>query len=84
MTSQTPLKGTELIACARANAKLGLITATENCGYADKTELFQQELQQACQEIGVEVESLGDLITDQQKIKDRGGIEIAPETISDL
>lgn len=84
MASSIPLQGTDLVACAKANAKLGLGTASQQCGYGEDTDLFRQQLQQACQEIGVDIEQLSDLITDQQRIKNRGGIEISPDSKSDL
>lgn len=85
MSSSTPLKGIELIDCAKANAKQGLETASELCGYGDDLNLFKQELYQACQNIGVEMSELSDLITDQPMIVtlDRG-IEVSPDSPSDL
>lgn len=85
MASPTPLKGTDLIDCARANAKQGIETAAELCGYGRDLNTFQQELQQACDRIGVKFYELSDLITDQQSIIDRqGGIEVAPDTPAEL
>jgi len=85
MSSSTPLQGIELIDCARSNAKQGLETASELCGYGDDLNLFKQELQQACQNIGVGMSELSDLITDQPMIVtlDRG-IEVSPDSPSDL
>ncbi|NJO44038.1 MAG: hypothetical protein HC769_28660 [Cyanobacteria bacterium CRU_2_1] len=84
MSSPKPLMGIELIDCAKANAKQGVTVAAELCGYGENTATFQQELQQACQQIGVEISELSDLITEQQMVRQRGGIEIAPETPSQL
>lgn len=84
MASPTPLKGIELIDCAKANAAQGLAAATQFCGYGEDTEKFQQELQQACKQIGIEISELGDLVTQQQSVRQIGGIEIAPDTPSDL
>ncbi len=84
MASPTPLKGTELIDCAKANAKQGITTAAGLCGYGDNLNAFTQELQQACQNIGVDVTELSDLITDQSQVKSGKGIEVAPDTPSDL
>ncbi|MBF2001973.1 MAG: hypothetical protein IGS38_14775 [Synechococcales cyanobacterium M58_A2018_015] len=84
MASSQPLNGIELIDCAKANASQGLEVAARLCGYGDDIPTFQQELQQACQEIGVEITELSDLITEQQTVLRTGGIEIAPETPSDL
>lgn len=85
MASPQPLKGIELIDCAKANAKQGIETAAHLCGYGEDLNTFHQELQQACQNIGVEVTELSDLITDQQAILQQGGgIEVAPDTPSEL
>jgi hypothetical protein len=84
MSNPKPLSGTELIDCARANAKQGLKEAAYYCGYGDDLATFQNNLKQACQDIGVEFHELSDLITDQQIVKNQGGIEIAPDSPSSL
>ncbi|NES98479.1 MAG: hypothetical protein F6K32_25545 [Desertifilum sp. SIO1I2] len=84
MSASQPLKGTELIDCAKANAKQGIETATQLCGYGGDFNTFKQELKRACQDIGVEVNELSDLITDQQTVQRMGGIEVAPDTPSQL
>lgn len=84
MASSTPLIGTDLIDCAKANAKQGIETAAYLCGYGKNLDNFKQNLVQACDDIGVKVYELSDLITDQQTVKESGGLEIAPETPSDL
>lgn len=84
MASSTPLHGTDLIDCAKANAKQGIETAAELCGYGNDTNRFKQELKQACHKIGVEIQELSDLITDQQTVRRYGGIEIAPDTPDEL
>lgn len=84
MASSQPLKGLELIDCAKANAQQGITTAAELCGYGSDLNTFELELKEACQNIGVEVKELNDLITDQQTIKQGMGIEIAPDTPSEL
>lgn len=84
MTQSKPLKGPELIDCARANAKQGLETATRLCGYGSDVRAFSQSLHQACDRIGVHVEELGDLITDQQAIQEQQGVEVAPDTPNHL
>lgn len=84
MASPTPLKGLELVDCAKANAKQGIEMAAHQCGYGNKLQSFQQELKQACQDMGVTVNELSDLITDQDNlIRDEGEI-IAPTTESEL
>jgi hypothetical protein len=59
MPAAKPLQGIELINCAQANAKQGLETATWQCGYGYDTKLFLQNLQFACQRIGVNIQHLG-------------------------
>jgi hypothetical protein len=81
MTSLTPLVGTELVDCARANAKQGIQTAAELCGYGDDLKRFAQELRKACEEMNLQVKELSDLITDQDMILEVGdGEVVAPET----
>lgn len=84
MASSAPLTGIELVDCARANAAQGLEVTAELCGYGEDLKRFTQELQQACQQMGVEVSTLSDLITEQQRVQRSGGIEIAPESASEL
>ncbi|NJL83723.1 MAG: hypothetical protein HC890_13715 [Chloroflexaceae bacterium] len=84
MPAQEKLTGLELVDCAKANAKLGLTTATENCGYGQNSEEFFAGLQAACQHMGIDINELGDLVTPQQRLKEGNGIEIAPDTPSEL
>ncbi|PSN19100.1 hypothetical protein C7271_09050 [filamentous cyanobacterium CCP5] len=82
MTS--PLKGTELVACAKPNANQGLAIAAERCGYGKDTDTFMAELHQACKEMGVDLNDFNDLITEQQRVKKLGGVEIAPDSQGSL
>ena len=84
MASHTPLTGTDLIDCAKANAKQGVETAAHLCGYGTDLNTFERELQQACQNIGVNITELSDLITDQQQLIQLTGTEVAPDTPSSL
>ncbi|HAZ45356.1 MAG TPA: hypothetical protein DDW76_08010 [Cyanobacteria bacterium UBA11369] len=84
MASPTPLHDTDLIDCAKANAKEGVETAAYLCGYGKDINTFERELKQACDRIGIKYNELGDLITDFDRIIDQGGIEIAPDTPSEL
>jgi hypothetical protein len=84
MASQNKLHGIELIDCAKANAKQGIETATELCGYGQNINAFQAELKKACQDIGVEIHELTDLITTQQTLRQKGGFDIAPESPTEL
>lgn len=79
------LQGIELIDCAKANAKQGSAVAAKNSGYGEDIGLFIENLQKACQQIGVDINELKDLITDQQIAKENRKVkEISPDTISDL
>ncbi|PSB07572.1 hypothetical protein C7B62_19470 [Pleurocapsa sp. CCALA 161] len=79
------LQGIELIDCAKANAKQGIKVAAALSGYENNEDLFIDNLQSACQEIGVNVSELEDLITDQQLAKEnRRVIEVSPDTVADL
>lgn len=84
MTPSQSLKGIALINCAKANAQQGIHTAAKFCGYGSELDTFTQELSQACQDIGIEVKTLTDLITTQKKVQSGSGIEIAPESLSRL
>lgn len=79
------LQGIELIDCAKANAKQGSAVAAKNCGYDNNIGLFIENLHKSCQQIGVDINELSDLITDQQLAKEGKKIDIAaPYTPSDL
>ncbi len=84
MASSQPLTGIELIDCAKSNAPQGIATAAQLCGYGSDLNKFDRELKLACQNIGVEVKELSDLITDQQMIQSGMGIEVAPDSPSEL
>lgn len=84
MASPTPLQGLELVDCARANAKQGIETAAHLCGYGDDLNTFSQELKVACDGMGVTVNELSDLITDQDELINREGEIIAPDTATEL
>jgi 5,10-methylene-tetrahydrofolate dehydrogenase/methenyl tetrahydrofolate cyclohydrolase len=79
------LQGIELIDCAKANAKQGVGVAAALSGYEKNVDLFIENLQKACQQIGVKISELEDLITDQQVAKEnRQVIEISPDTVDEL
>jgi pyruvate-formate lyase-activating enzyme len=84
MASSQPLTGIELIDCAKANAQQGITTAAELCGYGSDLNKFDRELKQACQNIGVDVKELSDLITPQHLMQQGAGIDVAPDTPSEL
>ena len=85
MSSLKPLQGTELVDCARANAKQGIETAAYQGGYGDDLNRFAGELRKACEEMNLQVKELNELITDQDMILNLGtGEIIAPDTASEL
>ena len=85
MASPTPLQGTELVDCARANAKQGIETAAYQCGYGDDLNTFARELKQACDQMNLQVKELTELITDQDMLLQLGtGEVVAPDTPSEL
>lgn len=84
MASPTHLKGLELVDCAKANAKQGIETAAELCGYGDDLRTFSQQLKQACEDMGVTFNELSDLITTQDALIKNEGEIVAPETESIL
>ncbi|WP_218082566.1 hypothetical protein [Anthocerotibacter panamensis] len=84
MTSTAPLKGIDLIDCARANVDEGQGTASQRCGYGADVEQFMQELRRACDQIGVELHTFSDLDADTKRGLRAGGVEIAPQTTGNL
>jgi hypothetical protein len=83
MTVPEKLTGTDLIDCARANAKQGVEIAAELCGYKDDPGGFQDSLKQAFHQMGVDIKSFDDLVL-EQSISWKKGLEIAPESPSNL
>ncbi len=84
MASPTPLEGLELIDCARANAKQGIETTANLCGYGSDLNTFRHQLEKACQQMGVEFHELSDLIKDESPLMQMGGEIVAPDTPSQL
>lgn len=84
MASTEQLRGTDLIDCARANFSKGLEVAASRCGYGEDLETFEQALKQACDYIGVELHSFEDLSKGQPRAQQEAGIEIAPDTPTQL
>ena len=82
MTSSAPLKGTDLIDCARANAKKGIEVTAQRCGYGSDLATFERELQKAGDHIGVEIHGFDDL-THSGEVK-QAGEAVGPDTISEL
>ncbi|MGF1601166.1 MAG: hypothetical protein ACFCU8_03955 [Thermosynechococcaceae cyanobacterium] len=84
MASPTPLTGINLIDCAQANSKQGLAVAAQQCGYGPEIETFIEALQSACNDIGVDVQALDDLITERQQTNVIQGIRISPDSQNQL
>lgn len=84
MSASTPLQGIELVDCARANAKQGIETAAELCGYGQDLNRFSQALQQACDQMGVTFNELSDLITTPSALLQMEGEIVAPESADEL
>jgi hypothetical protein len=83
MAASSPLKGMELVDCAKANAKQGLQTAATQCGYGNDLDGFSHALQKACAHMGIEIEGLSDLNAPPQISSLQGEI-IAPDSPSEL
>lgn len=84
MAATQPLEGIALIDCAKANAPQGAEVAARLCGYESDVSSFQSALSQAGEEMGIKLDELEDLITDQYTIQRNQGIEIAPDSPQDL
>lgn len=84
MAATEPLKGIALIDCAKANAPQGAEVAARLCGYGTDISSFQAALSQAGEDMGVTLDDIEDLITDQYTIKRTQGLEVAPDSPQDL
>ncbi|CEJ47216.1 hypothetical protein [Umezakia ovalisporum] len=85
MTPSKPLVGTELVDCARANAREGIESAAYQCGYGDDINSFARQLRESCEKMNLQVKELNELITDQDIILELGYGEIfAPESSTEL
>jgi len=81
MASPTRLQGTELVDCARANAKQGE-TAARQCGYGDDLNTLPKNSSKL-EQMNLQVKELSELITDQEMLLQLGGGEVvAPDTPS--
>jgi hypothetical protein len=83
MTSPTPLHGTELIDCAQANAKEGILVAAHQCGYSNNIDTFQHELKVALEHIGIKNKNFEDLV-EMVALEPNLGVQIAPDTATNL
>jgi hypothetical protein len=81
MASLTPLHGTDLIDCARANVAEGIEAAAQRCGYDDLT-TFERELKKAADSMGIKFNEFTDLMVNSKDSNE--GIIVAPETATEL
>ena len=84
LTGALPLTGTDLIDCARANASGGLETTASLCGYGEDQGRFLEALKQDGEKMGLEIESLSDLMSFPPSLTGRKGIEVAPDKFNSL
>lgn len=84
MSTPTPLEGTELIDCARANGNEGIEIAALRCGYGTDLNTFETQLKKACQSIGVEFNHFDDILKSSTDYHKDAGLIIAPDTASEL
>ena len=78
MKPTTKLHGIELLDCAQANAKAGLSTTAQQCGYGHNILAFQNELQKAGSDIGIQISGLQDLILETKKVE--RGRDFSPDS----
>ncbi len=64
MAASQPLTGSELVSCARANARRGISAAAVNCGYGEDVSQFEKALKESCEAMGVEMETFSEVIED--------------------
>jgi hypothetical protein len=83
MASSTPLHGTELIDCAQANAKEGILVAAHQCGYSNNIDTFQHELKVALEHIGIKNKDFEDLV-EMVALEPNSEFQIAPDTATNL
>jgi hypothetical protein len=84
MAATQPLTGIDLIDCAKANALQGAEVAAQLCGYGPDIDSFQMALTQAGRDTGIKLDDLRDLVSDRYKLSLTKGLEIAPDSPSDL
>ncbi len=62
LSGENPLKGEELVNCAKANASAGIKQAATLCGYASNLDSFRANLTKAIQELELPEESFQKLL----------------------
>jgi hypothetical protein len=83
MAAPAPLRGNELIDCAKANAKDGIEAAANLCGYSGDVVTFERELHSAAQHMGIKLDGFQGLMKTTEVPKPTG-IEVAPDTPTEL
>lgn len=84
MSSSKQLKGIALVDCARASATQGLEAATQQCGYGEDSAAFLKALDQAGKDMGLDISGLSDLVNPADSARAMPGVEISPDTPSQL
>lgn len=83
MASSSQLTGVVLVDCAKANIDHGVEEAASQCGYGQDIGAFQEALRSACKDMNIDIKEFADLSVDK-RVNQREGIEIYPDTTSDL
>lgn len=63
LSGEAPLKGEELINCARANASAGVEMAAKLCGFGSDTQRFVSKLKETAEESELSPETFKQLLT---------------------
>ena len=81
--ASTPLTDIDLLNCAQANAKEGLESAAQHCGYGEDSSRFMAALQEAAQNKGITLKNFSDLLNFDD-LQPSSGEAIAPESPGNL
>lgn len=61
LSGKEPLMGQELINCAKGNAYSGIVNTAKLCGYNSDVEKFKTNLNQAVEDLGLDINSIKSL-----------------------
>ncbi len=61
LSGEAPLVGKELVNCAKGNAYTGLANTASLCGYASDVDSFVNNVRQAANEMGMEINDISSL-----------------------
>lgn len=61
LSGKEPLTGEELINCAKGNAYTGIVNTAKLCGYNSNVEQFKANLNQAIQNLGLDISEIKSL-----------------------